>query len=255
MERQLSSFDIYVIVSEFQELVGSRIDKIYQLSRDELLVRVRSSKTKQKESIFIRNGELICVTQKPFETPLKPTTFAMTLRKYLLNGKVTEVTQHEFDRIINLRISKKEGEYTLVIEFFSNGNIILVNPYGKIIFPLISQRWAHRTIKAHETYRSPPSQITPFNLTFEKFTDLLKKSKADLVRTLAVNINLSGIIAEEICTRANIDKNIKIKDLNEEDIKRVFVALFGFLELFKNKEFQPILVKKNGKTVYIFKSF
>jgi predicted ribosome quality control (RQC) complex YloA/Tae2 family protein len=259
MERQLSSFDIYVIVSELQELVGCYIDKIHQLTRDELLIRVNDSKTKQKETFFIRNGDLLCLAKKRFEAPLKPSVFAMTLRKYLLNGKITGVTQHEFDRIINLKISKREGEYTLVIEFFSDGNIILVNPDGKIIFPLISQRWAHRTIKTHETYSPPPSQINPFNLTFEDFVDLLKKSKADLVRTLAVNVNLSGFIAEEICTRANIDKNIKIKDLDEDNIKRVFVALSSFLELFKNRDFQPVLVKHDGKTVDIlpfeFKSY
>jgi len=207
MQRRLSSFDIYVIVSELQELTESRIDKIYQLTRDELLIRVKNIATKQKESIFIRNGDLICLTQKQFDIPLKPTTFAMTLRKYLLNGIITSVTQHESDRIIKLNISKKEGEYTIVIEFFSDGNIILVSPDGKIIYPLISQQWAHRKVRRKEPYMPPPSQINPFDITKEEFATILKNSKADLVRTLAVNGNLSGPIAEEICTRAGISKN------------------------------------------------
>ena len=259
MERKLSTFDIYVIVSELQELIGSYIDNIYQLTRDELLIRVTSSKTKQKESIFIRNGDLICLTKKQFETPLKPSVFTMTLRKYLLNGKITEVTQQEFDRIINLKIGKKEGDYTLVIEFFSDGNVILVNPDGKIIAPLISQTWSHRTIRTHEIYNPPPSQINPFNLTFEEFVDLLKKSKADLVRTLAVSVNLGGPIAEEICIRADIDKNTKIKDLDEKKIEKIFSTLSDFLKIFKNKNFQPVLVKQDEKPIDIlpfeFKSY
>ena len=259
MERKLSTFDIYVIVSEMQDLVGSYIDNIYQLTRDELLIRVTHNKTKQKESIFIRNGDLICLTTKQFEAPLKPTNFAMTLRKYLLNGKITGVTQQEFDRIINLKIGKKEGDYTLVIEFFSEGNIILVNPDGKIIAPLISQTWAHRTIKTHEIYSPPPAQINPLNLTFENFLDLLKKSKADLVRTLAVPVNLGGPIAEEICIRANIDKNANIRDLDEKKIEKIFSTLSGFLKIFKNKDFQPVLVKHDGRPIDIlpfeFKSY
>jgi len=259
MERKLSTFDIYVIVSEMQDLVGSYIDNIYQLTRDELLIRVSHNQTKQKESIFIRNGDLICLTKKQFESPLKPTNFAMTLRKYLLNGKITGVTQQEFDRIINLKIGKKEGDYTLVIEFFSEGNIILVNPDGKIITPLISQTWAHRTIKTHEIYSPPPAQINPLNLTFENFLDLLKKSKADLVRTLAVPVNLGGPIAEEICIRANIDKNANIKDLDEKKIEKIFSTLSNFLKIFKNKKFQPVLVKHDGKPIDIlpfeFKSY
>jgi len=259
MERQLASFDIYMIVSDLQELLGSYIDKTYQLTRDELLIRVNNRKIKQKEFIFVKNGELICTTQKKFETPLKPTTFSMTLRKYILNGRITAITQYEFDRIINLKISKKEGEYTLIIEFFSDGNIILVNPDGKIILPLINKNWAHRTIRSGSAYMPPPIQINPFNLSQDKFTDLLKKSEVDLVRTLAANINLSGTYAEEICKRSGIERNTKIDRLTEYDIKKVFIELSNFLELFKNKEFQPVLVKKDGKPIDVlpfeFKSY
>ena len=259
MQRQLSSFDIYVIVLELQKLKGYHIDKIYQLTRDELLIRIKNINTKQKKAIYVRNGELICITKKQFETPLKPTTFAMTLRKYLLNGKIKDITQHEFDRILKITISKKDGDYSLVMEFFSDGNIILVNPEGKIILPLIKQQWAHRSIKGKEPYSPPPPQTNPFNLTKEEFSNLIRESDADLVRTLAVNVNLSGMIAEEICKRANVNKNIKIEDINNESIDRVFTSLTSFLDLFKNKRFEPVFVKKDGEIIDIlpfeFKSY
>ena len=251
MERKLSSFDIYVITSELQELIGCHMEKIYQLSRDETLIRVKNIQTKQKESIYIRNGRFICITQKQLETPLKPSTFAMTLRKYLLNGRITEIKQHEFDRIIKLKVSKKEGEYVLIIEFFSDGNIILTDPKEKIILPLIRQRWAHRKVKGREQYVPPPSQINPFGLTLEEFTGLLKESNTDIVRTLAVNINLSGAIAEEICTRAEVDKTIKIEDINDETIRKTYDSLVDFLKMFKEKKFEPVLVKKNDELVDI----
>ncbi len=251
MNRQLSSFDFYVIASDLQGLKECYIDKIYQLTRDDLLIKIKNIKTKQKESIIIKNGKFLCVTQKSFETPLKPSMFSMTLRKYLLNGKITGISQHDFDRIIEIKISKKEGEYSLIIEFFSKGNIILVNPEGKIILPLIKQRWAHRIIKSREKYNHPPSQIDPFNLTKEKFSNLLKESKTDLVRTLAVNVNLSGLIAEEICIRANVEKNIKIENLDDKTIESVFNVLLDFLKLFKNKEFEPILIKEDRNAIDI----
>jgi len=251
MKQKLSSFDIYVITDELQELIGCYIDKIYQPTRDELVIRVNNSKKKQKENLFIRNGELICLTRKQIEAPIKPTNFAMVLRKHILNGKIFEIKQHEFDRIIKLGVSKKDGNYFLVIEFFSYGNMILVDPEGKIAAPLISQHWSHRTIKTHEKYIPPPAQINPFNLTFDEFAEILKKSKADLVRTLAVNVNLSGHYAEEVCRRADIDKNIKIRDLDEKSIKKIFTVLVKFLGLFKNKDFEPVLVKRDEKIINV----
>ena len=132
MNKTLSSFDIYVIVSELEDYKGNIIDKIYQLTRNEFLIKIKNIQTKQKESIFIRNGEFLCITKKDFDIPQKPSVFAMTLRKYLSNGRISEITQHEFDRIIKIKISKKDGDYTLIIEFFSEGNIILVNPDGQM---------------------------------------------------------------------------------------------------------------------------
>ncbi|MCK5635970.1 MAG: NFACT family protein [Thermoplasmatales archaeon] len=251
MQRRLSSFDIYVIVSELQKLKGSYIDKIYQLTRSELLIRIKNIQTKEKESIYIRNGDFLSVTQKELKTPQRPAMFAMALRKYLQNGRITEISQHEFDRIIIVKIGKKEGEYSLVIEFFSDGNIILTDPEGKIILPLIRQAWAHRSIQGREPYTPPPSQINPFNLSKEQFTDLLKESNADIVRTLAVNVNLSGPIAEEICIRGNIDKKLKIDGIEQNVITRLFESFTNFLGFFKERKFDPVLVKKDGEIVDI----
>ena len=251
MHRQLTSFDIYVIVTELQEILGNNIDKIYQITQNEILIRLKNIKTKQKENIFVRNGELICITDKDFKIPLKPSVFAMTLRKYLQNGRIIEITQHEFDRIIKFKISRKDGDYFLYIELFSTGNIILVDPYGKIILPFIKQIWEHRAIRGRETYIPPPAQINPLNLTKEKFKELLKISETDIVRTLAVSVNLSGLIAEEICARANIDKNIKIKDLSDEIITKLFETLIEFLKFFKEKNFKPIIVKKDKELIDI----
>jgi predicted ribosome quality control (RQC) complex YloA/Tae2 family protein len=251
MKRKLSSFDIYVIASDLQEIMGSYIDNIYQLTRDDLLIRIKNIHINQKEKIFARNGEFICTTQKQMETPAKPSTFAMTLRKYLLNGIITGIFQHEFDRILKIKISKKEGDYLLIFEFFSEGNIILVNPDGKIILPLISQEWAHRRIKGNSPYMPPPSQTNPFNLTKNEFINLLIDSKADLVRTLAVNVNLSGPIAEEICKRADVDKTVKTDNLDDNTISKVFTALSDFLILFKDKNFDPNIVKKDGNIIEV----
>jgi predicted ribosome quality control (RQC) complex YloA/Tae2 family protein len=259
MQRQLSAFDIYVIVHELQDLLGSFVEKIYHLSRNEIIIKIKDVKSKKKEIIFIRNGSLLCLTNKDFETPIKPTTFVMTLRKYLQNGRITDISQHEFDRIIKIKIRKKEGEFTLVIELFSNGNIILVNPDGKIILPLIKQTWASRTLKGQQKYTPPPSQTNPFELSKEKFVDLIKNSDTDIVRTLAIKINLSGHVAEEICFKSNINKDTKIQDIDSYKILEIFDILKDFLTKFQQKTFSPVLVEKDEETIdvlpFIFNSY
>ena len=251
MERGLSSFDIYVIVAELQNLRGCYVEKIYQLSRDEILLRVQQTSLNRKEQLFIRNKELLCLTQRQFDAPEKPSVFAMTLRKYLLNGKISAITQHEFDRIIKITIGRKEGDYTLVCELFSNGNIILLNPEGRIIRPLVKQEWATRMVKSGEMYLPPPPQVNPFTMTKETFQEIIRQGKKDLVRTLATGANLSGLYAEELCARAFIDKHLKTTEVSEENIQRLYHELTGLLEMFQNHAFTPMLVKKNDTVVDI----
>ncbi len=245
MQKQLSSFDIYVIVNELKRLKDSYIEKIYQLSHDEILIKVKNINNKEKEQIFIRNGELICLPEKDFETPEKPSSFAMALRKYLMNGIIIDIVQHDFDRIIKILVGKKEGNYTLFCEFFSKGNIILVNPEGNIIVPLMRETWAYRKVKGREQYILPPSQLNPFFLSFDEFKKRFKESTTDIVRTLAVSLNLSGAIAEEICIRSNIDKKTLVEKITDKKLSNIFNNIQSFLEIFKNKNFQPVLVKKD----------
>ncbi len=251
MERGLASFDIYVIVSELQDLKGCFVEKIYQLSRDEILLRVQQKTGNQKESLFIRNGELICRTAQSFDAPEKPSLFAMTLRKYLLNGKISDVSQHQFDRIIQIKIGRKEGDYTLVIELFSKGNVILVNPEGRIIRPLIKQEWASRLIKSGEMYKPPPSQMNPFLLSETEFHELLLKSTKDLVRTLATSVNLSGMYAEELCLRAGVDKTMKSNSIDIKTVEKIYQELQKLLMMFQEKNIHPVFVKKQGTIIDI----
>ena len=251
MQRGLASFDIYVIVRELQDLIGCYVEKIYQLSRDEILLRVQQKTANKKVSIFIRNGELICQTQKQFNAPEKPSLFAMTLRKYLLNGKISEITQHEFDRIIQIKIGRKEGDYALVCELFSKGNVILLNPEGRIIRPLIKQEWTSRLIKSGEIYIPPPSQTIPFSITEQDFLELLAISSKDLVRTLATSVNLSGLYAEELCFRTGINKNTKVSELNNTSIKKLYDELQKLLAVFQEGNIQPMFVKKDDTIVDI----
>lgn len=251
MQKQLSSFDIYVIVNELKSFKDGYIEKIYQLSRDEILIKVKNTNKKEKEQIFIRNGELICLSDKDFKTPEKPSSFAMALRKYLMNGRIIDIVQHEFDRIIKIIIGKKEGNYILVCEFFSKGNIILVNPDGNIIVPLVRETWAYRKVKGREQYLLPPSQLNPFILSFDEFKKRFKESTSDIVRTLAVSINLSGGIAEEICIRSNIDKKTLVENVNDKTLSKIFENIQSFLGMFKDKNFQPVLVKKDDTIVDI----
>ena len=247
MKRELSSFDIYALVSELQELSESHIKKSYQLSKDEILIKLSGTETKKQ--LYAKNESFLCETSQELETPTRPSTFAMTLRKYLANGKLVSVEQLGFDRIIKIGIQKKEGIFYLIFELFKNGNIILLNPEEIILLPFRIQHWAHRTIKPHQPYIPPPEPVNPFSLTYESFKKHLKESKKDTVRTLAVELNMSGTYAEELCLQASVPKNQQAAELDETSCKQLFENLQHLLQHFQSHELDPHLIIENEQPI------
>ena len=248
MTQQLAALDIYNIIHELQDLIGSYIDKIYQLSNDEVIIRVNNRKTKQKEILYANCDGIFFRTDQSFETPMKPTTFAMTLRKHIGNGRITAIEQHEFDRIIKIIIQKRE-EYTLLFELIPNGNTILLNQDNHILMPLKHQHWSQRSIRTKSEYQPPPSQVNPFTLSFEDFDKLIQESDADLVRTCAVKLSLGGRYAEEFCAHLSLPKEILAKELSTEQRKKIFDQFQKFLQPFKKYQFSPTIVDDDHKKI------
>lgn len=241
MKNRVTSFDVYAIVNEFQFLVNSYIDKIYQPSKDELFIKINTKGG--KKVVYIKVGRFICISERERKSEeLKP--FAMLLRKYIRNGRIEKIEQLGFDRIVLMKI-RKESEYNLIIELFGDGNVILLKE-NEIVQPLFSQTWAHRVLRKGVQYTAPPSS-NPLALTFEEFGRVLRKSERDLVRTLAVDINLGGLYAEEICLISKVDKHASTSELNDEKTFLIFKSLQRLVELLKTPK--PCIVYDDERKI------
>ncbi|UCE74007.1 MAG: NFACT family protein [Methanomassiliicoccales archaeon] len=219
MKEGMSSFDIAAMVKELQCLLGGRIDKAYQPDRDKLLLRIRVPEEGRKDLVIVV-GKWLYLASQPQETPKTPSSFAMLLRKHLSNGKITKIEQHEFDRIVVFHIEKKES-YQLICEIFGEGNVVLVQE-GKIIQPLIPISWCDWEVRAKREYVFPPSRQDVRKFDLEDFWKILSASKKDIVRTLAMDVNLGGIYAEEVCLLSGIEKDKKAADLGSKEVGKTF---------------------------------
>ncbi len=222
MKNGMSSFDIAALVKELQCMVGGRIEKAFQLERDTILLRIRVAQ-EGKYDLVIVIGKWIYIASQQKETPKIPTSFAMLLRKHLTNGKISKIEQHGFDRIVIIHIEKTE-KYQLICEMFGEGNMVLIRDM-KIIQPLIPKSWRAREVRAHREYVFPPSRLDARELDDGDFKKILSASKKDIVRTLAMDVNLGGIYAEEICLLSGIEREKKASQLTEAEKEKSYENL------------------------------
>ncbi|MCS4541829.1 MAG: NFACT family protein [Euryarchaeota archaeon] len=246
MKTEVSSVDVSVIVKELKDkLIGARVEKVYQTAENEILIRLYQVGLGTID-LVIEASKRLHITQYPRPAPITPTNFSMGLRKYLDNARLIDITQFDFDRIVELKFSR-EAEYILINELFSRGNIVLTTSDYSIIQSLKIQRFKDRTIHPGEKYRYPPSKLNPLEITLEGLSSLFKASKTDLVRCLATQFNIGGLYAEEICANASIDKNKLTQELTPNEIRIVYQAIQKTFEPLKSKQFMPTIVLENEK--------
>lgn len=165
----LDGIFLYHLKNEIAQFaVGSRIEKIHQPSKEELLLSLRSREGARKLLLSCRADTAgIYFTSYPPENPAKPPMLCMLLRKRLTGAKILSLEQDGLERIIRMKMQAVNElgdlvDYTLVVEIMGRySNIILVDGSGRIVDALrrVDDGKSHiRTVLPGEKYIYPPSQ-------------------------------------------------------------------------------------------------
>ena len=247
--KPMSNVDIYTISNELDNLLsGARVDKSFQPTKDIVVMRFHVPGTGRVD-LVMQCGSRIHTSQYPLENPTTPPTFPMLLRKRIKGAHVESIKQHNFDRVVEIKV-KKDKYYTIIVELFDKGNIILLDDENNIILPLKRKHWSSRDISSKKEYIFPEERgINPITITEEEFKELFENSDSDIVRTLARN-GLGSLYAEEIIERANevteIDKHTPTNELNGEQCNVLYRSL---RELFDNlnDNIKPQISKSSTK--------
>ncbi|MEN4017108.1 MAG: ribosome rescue protein RqcH [Methanobacterium sp.] len=246
--KNMSNVDIYAICHEMREVLkGARVDKAFQPAKDTVLIRFHVARKGRVDAVF-QAGIRTHLTQYPLPNPKIPPNFPMLLRKYIKGATVEDIKQHNFDRIIEIEV-KKEHRFTLIVELFAKGNIILLNEEGRIILPLKRKLWSDRKISSKEEYKYPPKRgINPLELKKDELKELFDNSSTDIIRTLARS-GLGGVYAEEIIMRSGVQKELQASEIPDEDLNSIYRAIEELFEPLKTSRFHPQIVKGEKEDV------
>lgn len=149
------------------QLTGSRIEKIQQPARDQIILLLRGSRR-----LFLNAGAnqpRIHLTEQLRDNPSQPPMFCMLLRKHLSGGIIESVRQEPLERVVTLTVlaSDEMGErsrFTLVWEGMPRrANLILCDRDGRIIDCLRRvdlEAEQDRQVLPGLFYRCPPGRIS-----------------------------------------------------------------------------------------------
>lgn len=245
------------VINELSQIVNCRVDKVHQPTKDEIILFFKKDKKNIKLLLCVNPSyPRVHITEKSRENPQAAPSFCMILRKYLAGGRISEINQINFDRIIEFKIESRDelgytADYYLVIEIMGkHSNIILMDSNRKIVDSLkrldcTMNRF--REVLPGVLYILPPSQgkINPYSIDKSEFENIFFENSSQAVDKLIASkfFGISKIFAEEICKGFNGNKVI---DMSRQDIDFIISEFLYYLTKMKIGDFTPYMFNKGN---------
>ena len=230
-------------------LEGARIDKIYQPTRDEAVLHLRSQAGNVRLLLSARPGSPRAhLTTLPWENPDKPPMFCMLLRKHIQGARILSLEQPPLERVLTLRMEALDElgdrvERRLVLECMGrSANLILLDGESRILDCIRRVEGdlarGQRQLLPGLFYRQPPEsdKLNPFTLSEDELSAALQNPTGREPEKLLMDAftGLSPLIAREIAFRAGGPAGLA-REL--EKLGRIV----------KEKDYTPILLVREGK--------
>lgn len=211
------------MVRELQDrILFGKIEKVYQPEADELVfhIHTKNGNVKLLASVGSAHARVCFITENPVNPPA-PLAFCMLLRKHLQGGRITEITQKDSERIIEISLETlNELGFTmskkLIFEIMGkHSNIVLMDiASGKIIDSIKRVSFdvnRVRQILPGMIYQYPPAQdkIPFLEISAEQLEALPADGKA-ILRSVG---GIAPAFAEELALRAGVQRSGYLSDV------------------------------------------
>ena len=224
------------------KLTDAKIAKIFEPTRDELVITLRTRTETFSLLLSARSGSArVCLTQESFENPETPPSFCMLMRKHLTGGRLTAVRMEPGDRIVyfDFLCTNEMGDLvqnTLCAELMGRySNLVLVQS-GKIIDALKRVDFEDSEIRQllpGLAYNVPPKPARPDFLAVSAASIVSLACQRELPVAEALNKTVAGVgpvVCREAAWRAFGGEHLLASELTQAQRVQLMEAIDGLKE-------------------------
>ena len=224
------------------KLTDAKIAKIFEPTRDELVITLRTRTETFSLLLSARSGSArVCLTRESFENPETPPSFCMLMRKHLTGGRLLGVHMEPGDRIVyfDLLCTNEMGDLvqnTLCAELMGRySNLVLVQS-GKIIDALKRVDFEDSEIRQllpGLAYTVPPKPARPDFLAVSAASIVSLACQRELPVADALNKTVAGVgpvVCREAAWRAFGGEHLLASELTQAQRVQLMEAIDGLKE-------------------------
>ena len=259
---------LHCVKEELSALIGARVDKISQPSREEVIVSLRmlgGEDRSARKILFSAGGTAarVHLTERDYENPSAPPLFCMILRKHLNGGKLVGIRQDGLERVLffDFECVNEIGDKvlnTLTSEILGRYSNVILMRDGRVVDSIKritdggDESFTGRRILPNIPYEAPPraERLCLLDAEIPEITAALFGGEYDTQRLAkalpAVLEGIAPIFARECAFYAAGDVDAVVGELSEQERVRVGEFLQNAKNALNGAAGYTLLTDENG---------
>ena len=245
-----------------EQILGAKVDKVYQPDRDAVVLSLHGPMGSSRLLLTCNpNHPRAHLTRASYENPATPPMFCMLLRKHLIGGRITALTQPPMERVLDFALDCTDEmgapvQRHLILEIMGrNSNLILSGEDGRIIDCVrrvdyeMSEK---RQVLPGLFYRLPPGQdkLDPLETGPEQLAAMVQavEDSVRLEKWLMQQFSgLPPLICRELAFRLTGDVDTDLATLSPFSRQVLADGLSRFFDTLRQGALRPYTLVKDGK--------
>ncbi len=239
-----------------ESILDSRVDKVHQVSREELILILRSRNGNCK--LYISAGAdspRIHLTGTSFENPKTPPMFCMLMRKHLIGARIIGIEQEGLDRILKITFEARNemGDMVNIVGIIEimgrHSNFIVVDQDGRIIDSMkrVDDTMSSvRPVLPGMRYVLPPAQdkLLLTEATMDEMIDAILDGKDVPLSKAILNAvqGVSPLVCREIANYVFFGDDNIISQMNPDQVDRLHFYLGRVAAMVKEHTGTPTAI-------------
>jgi len=211
MKTRFTTLDIISILDELQQVVGMRVNQVYDVDHKTYLIKLQ--KPEKKSVLLIESGSRLHTTEFEWPKNPAPSGFSMKLRKHIKNKRLEHMKQLGVDRVVDLQFGSGEAAYHLILEMYDRGNLVLTDHEFKILNILRPRVAGEDKFLVRETYPVELAKSSYDSLDQDRLKQVLDsaKEKDTLKKVLMPHFEYGPSLLEHVLLANGLAPNTVIK--------------------------------------------
>ncbi len=252
----LDAFTISALIDELQNtLVGGRVQDT--LDADAAGIGMEIYAHHRRHYLYLsadtQMPRIHLVSDKLRRGLEKPSQLGLMFRRYIEGGKIEQISQPPYERVLQITVTNAEGRFVIVIEPMERRSNLLLLRDGIILDCMRRvgpEENRYRLSLPNHEYKLPPpmtGKFDPVNITVADIETIFAQNQDAKQKTAALLssriLGVSPLLAKEIVFRASGNINQKASDAQPEAL---FEALQTILALLIKRQWQPGIAEEYG---------